>query len=216
MLRLMTLSIAGGLLSGCFSHEAIYPVEWGAPESVDGGGCPRLDGIYANAGQVREADAYDASVAEARSLAHILNGGNGVESLSLWNKLGPTSANPAQDPNVTVELKHVGERLQVIATHADGERRSLELELPPECHDGLFAFEADWDADTETIAPVAPEFSLNSLALGRADDGSLLLHARKTASLFFFFVPAFGYTETAWLRFPPAPAVAVAAAEDEP
>ena len=206
MFRLTAACCTCLLASGCFSSPAVYPGHWRGQQVLNDGDCPVIDGSYLNAGETyRSADGDEHAIAEARSLAHLLNGGTGVESLALWNKLGDSHADPARDPAVTVDLVVLADRLRVTATHADGGSRSLALPLSDDCHDGLYALASDWDTDLELIAPVAPEFSRKSTSLGRADDGSLLVYEKKTAVQWYLLTPAFGYSEAAWIRFSPAP-----------
>jgi hypothetical protein len=207
MLRITAACFAACLAAGCFSHPAIYPDNWAQPEVSGGSTCPSIEGRYANAGQ---------SVFGARSLTHILNGGTGIPSLALWNKLGDSSEDPARDLNETVSLSLIGGELTATATRADGSNRSMTLPTASSCRDGLLQLEGDWDADFELIGPPAPEFSRKSIAVGRASDGSLLVRESKTATQWFLLTPAFGYTEATWIRFEEAPTVASTVAEATP
>ncbi len=217
MFRIATVCLAGCLASGCFSTPAIYPEHWAKPQVSDDRTCPSIDGRYANAGESPGNEKnLGRDVAEARSLAHVLNGGTGVDSLALWNKLGDSFADPALDPNVTVRLSVADGRLHVTAAHADGSSRSLALRVSSSCRNGLLALAGDWDNDVELISPAAPEISRKSIALGRAADGSLLMRENKSAAQFFLLTPVFGYTEAAWIRFEEAPAVTAPVAEAAP
>ena len=217
MPRVITVGLACCLASGCFSTPAIYPEHWAEPVSLEDRACPNIDGIYANSGKSRWTYGIDGQETYgARSLAHILNGGTGVNSLALWNKLGDSFENANRDPNVSIRLA-VGEgRLQVTATHADGSSRSMDLPVQPDCRDGLLALEGDWDTDLWLIAPVAPEFSRKSIAFGRATDGALLVREGKTAVLWFLITPAFAYREADWIRFAELPVSTAAVAEVSP
>ena len=217
MLRVITVCFACCLASGCFSTPAIYPEHWAEPVSLEDRACPSIDGIYANSGETWWTHANAGQeLYGARSLAHILNGGTGVDSLALWNKLGDSFANANSDPNVAVRLSVGGGRLQVTATHADGTSRSMELPVRPDCREGLLALEGDWDSDFWLIGPVAPEFSRKSIAFGRATDGALLLLESKSAVQWFLLTPSFGYREADWIRFKEVPASTVAVAEVSP
>jgi len=217
MLRVITVGFACCLASGCFSTPAIYPEHWAEPVSLEDRACPSIDGIYANSGESRWTHgAAGQEIYGARSLAHILNGGTGVGSLALWNKLGDSFENGNRDPNVSVRLSVGDGRLQVTGTHADGSSRSIELPVRPDCPDGLLTLEADWDTDLWLIAPVAPEFSRKSIAFGRATDGALLVHESKTAVQWFLLTPSFGYREADWIRFKELSTSSAAVAEVSP
>jgi hypothetical protein len=216
MLRVITVGFACCLASGCFSRPAIYPEHWAEPVSVDDRACPRIDGHYANSGESQRSDGIVGhEFTEHHSLAHILNGGTGVELLALWNQLGNSFANPDRDPNVAVRLSVEDGVLQVTAMHADGSNRSMDLPLRPDCRDGLLALEGDWDSDFWLIGPVAPEFSRKSIAFGRATDGALLVLESKSAVQWFLLTPSFGYREADWIRFEELPA-STAVAEVSP
>jgi hypothetical protein len=217
MLRVITVGFAGCLGSGCFSTPAIYPEHWAEPVTVDGRACPSIDGLYANSGESRWThDSDGQEIYGARSLAHILNGGTGVDSLALWNKLGDSFENAHRDPNVSIRLSVGDGRLQATATHADGSSRSMEMPVRPDCRDGLIALEGDWDTDLWLIAPVAPEFSRKSIELGRATDGALLVRESKTAVQWYLITPAFGYREADWIRFAELPVSTAAVSEVSP
>ena len=102
------------------------------------------------------------------------------------------------------------------ATHADGSSRSIELPVGPECREGLRAVASDWDADFWLIAPVAPEFSRTSVAIGRAGDGALLVRESRTAAQWYLFMPVFGYSEADWIRFEEIPEPTAITAEVSP
>ena len=204
------------LATGCFSHPAIYPDHWAEAESSEDGSCPLIDGIYLNRGESAGSTRSPAwGGIASRSLAHILNGGAGVDTLPLWNKLGTTDSDPDTDPNVTVRLSLAEGRLQVTGIHADGASRSIELRLQS-CSDGLLELDGDWDSDFEELGPVAPEFSRKTIEFGRAQDGSLLMRESKSALQWFLLSPAFGYTEAAWTRFAPAATPVANAAQVSP
>ena len=217
MLRVITVGFVCCLASGCFSTPAIYPEHWADPVSTEGRDCPSIDGLYTNAGEIWWTHANAGQeLYGARSLAHILNGGTGVDSLTLWNKLGDSFANANSDPNVAVRLSVGDGVLRVTAMHADGSNRSMDLPLQPDCSDGLLALEGDWDTDLWLIAPVAPEFSRKSIAFGRATDGALLVREGKTAVQWFLLLPSFGYREAEWIRFKEVAAATAAVAEVSP
>ena len=217
MFRITTACFAGCLVSGCFSTPAIYPEHWAKPQISGERTCPSIEGVYANAGESYSSDGISVHfLTEARSLVHILNGGTGVDSLALWNKLGDSFSDPARDPNETVRLSVADGNLYVTAARADGSSRSMEMPVNANCRDGLFVLASDWDTDIELISPVAPEFSRKSIALGRAGDGSLLLRESKTAAQWYLLTPAFVYSEAAWIRFEEAPQVAGVMAEKSP
>lgn len=204
-------------LTGCLSSPAIYPDTWAEQVVSHDGGCPRIDGTYRNSGEsYRDYDGGRHRVRSERSLAHILNGGTGSESLQLWNKLGHTTEDPAGDPSSTVSLRLAEGLLHVTAAHADGASRTLALRVREVCRNSVLALEGDWDLDAEEIGPGAPEISRKSVTVGKAADGSLLVHENESAALFFLFVPAFGYREAEWIRFDQVPAAAMAVAAEAP
>jgi hypothetical protein len=201
---------AGGLLAGCFSASGMIPDDWAEPIVLQGDDCPAIDGTYRNAGETYEPDYSGQYSRHERSLAHILNGGTGRPSLELWNRLGPTAANPSEDRFDSVSLRLANGQLHVSAADTEGDGRTMSLPVHVRCQDSVLAL--DVDRGTYFKGPSSYEdVGRISLALGRAEDGSLLLRETEAGTYIFLFMPVFAYREEAWTRFAEAPATVVAA-----
>lgn len=201
---------AGGLLAGCFSTSGMIPDEWAKPVVLQGDDCPAIDGTYRNAGETYEPDYSGQYSRHERSLAHILNGGTGRPSLELWNRLGPTAANPSEDRFDSISLHLDDSQLHVSAIDTEGAGRTMSLPVQVRCRDSVIALDVDWG--TYFKGPMSyDDVGRISLALGRAEDGSLLLRETEAGTYIYLFMPVFAYREEAWTRFEEAPATIVAA-----
>lgn len=203
---------AGTLLAGCFNTSAVIPDDWPEQVVLQGDDCPVIDGTYRNAGEKYEQLwRHDYSRYE-RSLAHILNGGTGHRSLELWNRLGPTTEIPSEDGFQSVSLRLAAGQLQVTASDAAGGERTVLLPVKARCRDSVIALDIDWGRyvlfpgfdDDNQVGHI-------SIALGRAEDGSLLVREKEAGSYFFLFTPIAGYRDEAWTRFEEAPTTVVVA-----
>jgi hypothetical protein len=203
---------AGTLLTGCFSTSAVIPDDWAGQVVLQGDDCPAIDGTYRNAGETHAALWGGEYFRHERSLAHILNGGTGRPSLELWNRLGPTSENPSADRFDSISLRLADGRLHVSAADAEGDGRTMSLPVHVRCRDSVIALDVDWGRyalfpgfdDDDQVGRI-------SIALGRAEDGSLLVREKEAGSYFFLFTPVAAYRDEAWARFEEAPVTVVVA-----
>lgn len=202
----------GALLAGCFSTSATIPDDWARPVAMPGDDCPAIDGTFRNAGETYEEYGNGEFSRHGRSLAHILNGGTGHESLELWNRLGSTSEDPARDRFDAITLRLADGRLNVSAADAEGDGRSISLPVDARCRESVLALDVDWGRyaqfpgfdDVDQVGRI-------SLELGRSEDGSLLVRETESGSYFFLFMPVFAYRDAAWTRFEETSATLVAA-----
>jgi WD40 repeat protein len=192
MARIASVCVAG--------HHPRY--SGGSPADqvrVENGACPDIDGEYQNAGE-RYNDAYECTTV---SLAHLFNSWDDPALRLADTRLGVTSPDPAKDPYLSVSLRLLDGKLHVVAALANGGTRAFVLPTRQPCQDSTLLLEADWD-DGEAW------FFRRKGALGRAEDGSLLVRESE-AGVAFLLVPVPYFTSAEWTRFPPvAPAPAPA------
>ena len=169
---------------------------WADQVKVESGGCPVIDGEYLNAGGRFSKARHDTFECTTVSLAHLLNSWDDSALREADKRLGPTSPDPAKDPYQKVSLRLLDGRLHVEASLADGSTRGFDLPTHQPCHDSTLFLEADWDQGEAW-------FFRRSGALGRAEDGSLLVREGE-GGVAFFFVPIPYFTIGEWTRFPPA------------
>jgi WD40 repeat protein len=169
---------------------------WADQVKVESGACPSIDGEYQNAGETFSKGKLDTHDCTRVSLAHLLNGWGGPNLEPAENRLGLTSEDPAKDPHETIRLRLLGGKLHVEASLADGSTKAFDLPTRQECRDSTLLLAADWDAWEAVIFR-------STLALGRAEDGSLLVRESQ-GGVMFFFLPFPVFTFPYWTRFPPA------------
>jgi hypothetical protein len=186
--------------SGCISFPPVYGETWAEPVRLEADACPAIDGVYQNAGERFSQGTYQR---QAISLAYLL--GSHAQQRD-DESLGYTFENPAEDAYQTVSLKLTEEKLHVVASRADGSSRTFDLPTREGCRDSAVLLKAAWDNGTALVASMT---SRNTLALGRAEDGSLLVREGSSGVAFVMWVPILAGSDTTWTMFPPvAPASA--------
>lgn len=191
--------LASVLASGCVINErAVYGVNWADKVRLDGDECPVVDGEYQNAGERFESGTYERT---AVSLAHLLNGG-GEKWENKPDRLGRTSFDPAEDGYRTIDLRLMGETLHVEGMREDGTTQAFDLVTRGKCRDSTIVLEGDWGG-SETIV-MASAVARGTVALGRAEDGSLLVRQSQTGVGFLLWMPLVAGTFSDWTKFAPA------------
>ena len=168
---------------------------WADEVKVESGACPVIDGEYLNAGGRFSKARHDTFECTTVSLAHLLNSWDDSALRQADKRLGLTSPDPAKDPYQKVSLRLLDGKLHVEASLADGSTRAFDLPTRQQCRDSTLLLEADWD-DGEAW------FFRRTGALGRAEDGSLLVRESE-GGVAFFLVPVPFFTFAEWTRFPP-------------
>lgn len=203
--------------TGCTTMRPIYPDSWPAQVVVKNGACPVIDGEYQNTGEWFAGERYVAGPArQTVSLAYLLNAGAayilydgyiGAEdevSPDYVNRLGKTYRDPARDAYRTIALRLADDTLHVEASLADDEKRTFALPVSQRCRDSLLVLETGLSP-----AEVYDEYPFvvgrSTYALGRAEDGSLLMHASSWDMMFFVFMPILAEKAESWVRFPASP-----------
>lgn len=187
--------LASGFGTGCISLPGVYGETWAAPVQLEGKACPDIDGDYQNAGETFASGTYERT---SVSLAYML--GTHAEQRN-DSTLAYTFENPSEDAYQTVSLKHEGDRLQIVASRADGGQRAFYLPASKDCDDSMLQLGAAWDSGTMVIASIVGR---SKLALGRAQDGSLLVREKDSGMGLIFYMPIVAGSAEAWNRFPPA------------
>ena len=182
--------------SGCLSFPAVYGETWAQPVILAGDECPVIDGDYQNAGE-RFSGGYQR---EAISLAYLL--GYHAQQRE-GESLGYTFENPAEDAYATVSLKMTEENLHVVAKRADGSSRAFDVARRESCRDSAVVLKPAWDNGTALVASMATR---NTIALGRAEDGSLLVSEGSRGMAFVMWMPIIAGSDKSWTLFRPAAA----------
>jgi hypothetical protein len=204
LIRAAALAASAGI-AGCVS-TAHYDKSWAQQVEVDSGACPNLDGRYQNAGEL-SVKAHDGSTRSVDvSLADLLNawGEPGTDLLRHDddNRLGSTHSDPAQDPYQSVTLRHADGKLHVVATDAQGVTRSFALLTSGRCRASTLLLKASW-ANSETFGLLLSLVQRESLALGKAEDGSLLVRRGDARGAFVLQWPILAFADGDWMRFAP-------------
>jgi hypothetical protein len=189
----LAVILASAFGSGCLSFPGVYGETWAAPVQLEGETCPNIDGDYQNAGEKYDSDTYARTDV---SLAYLL--GSHAEQRN-DNSLAYTFENPAKDAYQSVSLKREADSLQVVASRADGSQRAFELPASKECHDSMLQLGAAWDSGTMLVASMVGR---SKLALGRAEDGSLLVYQKDSGVGLLFYMPIVAGTSQEWIMFP--------------
>ena len=183
--------------SGCV-FRPVYGEFWAKQVKVESDACPVIDGNYQNAGEMFSKAKHDTYEHEMISLAHLMNRWDDIGAGKADKRLGMTFADPAEDAYQTVSLRLVKGKLHIEASLADGGARAFDLPTRQQCRDSTVVLEADWFDDGEAIS------GRKTLALGRAEDGSLLVYEAATEFFWLWPIPS---RSASWKRFPPvAPA----------
>ncbi len=186
-------AVASIVASGCVNSPPIYGENWPPQVKLEADACPSIDGYYENAGR-RSAGALDSP--RPASLVNLLE----FHARSQGFNTEP-GFNPDADAYQEVRLRVADDFLYVDATSADGNKRSFIIPTRRHCRDSLLYLESQPDAGTIVVASM---YERSSIALGRADDGSLLVRGSERFAAFFLYVPVLGINEGDWTIFPPA------------
>lgn len=204
MIRISAALACCALVSGCVSIDS-YPDEWAEMVQVKSGACPDIDGEHKNAAEQFDKTKNGVHERIGRSLAHLLNGG----SLYAWhqadNRFGKTIVDPAQDAYQTISLRLVEGKLHIKASLSGGSTKTFDLPTRQRCSDSTLLLEGDWHG-TATLLTLSLFLTIVdrvTLALGRAEDGSLLVRETAMGGAFIAWAPIPAYVDSAWTRFPP-------------
>ena len=190
----LALILSAVLASGCMTRP-IYHESWAEQVKVEAGACPDINGEYQNTGEAFRKDKHIVYEREQLSLAHLLNGGYGLESHTVDNRLGFTAYEADMDPHRQVRLKLDEDVLHVESTLDDGSIQAFDLPVRRECRDSILVLEAAWSYDLFAAAAVRGYY-----AFGRAKDGSLLAFGNVGGVLLGVFWRSTAF----WVRFPSA------------
>jgi len=191
-------SLALCALSGCVSYGGRYPMNWPDRVVEQSGQCQVVDGDFQDTGEKFEEVADLQYVQEPARLARLLGTWGDQDGLPDENTANLSDT----DPYRAVRLRLIDQRLEVTAYPAEGESRSFQLPVEPECDETLVELAADWNADSFVVISALDRASLK---LGRASDGSLIVKANSAGSMFFLYAPMFWGKDQTWFRFRPAP-----------
>ncbi len=223
MFRLFAICTAAVLAAGCVSIGS-YPDEWAELAHVKSGACPVIDGEYLNQGESSDMGG-DEFKQSTPGLAQILSQGFSIESyqpdvpaeieeVSIeGDRANESIEGPAVDPYEKVSLELVDKTLKVTVTGTDGSTSSFERPVLSRCRGSMMLVAKDWSStlDDEDM-PTSVFLHLlerEAWKLGRAEDGSLLLHVSYGGSLMVLQWPILPVLASGWMRFPaipPAPA----------
>jgi hypothetical protein len=203
--------LACAFTSGCVSR-AVYPETWAQQVQVESGACPVIDGEYQNVGELLTYGKNDRTERTEVSLTGIFNE---VAYDTPSEVLGSDQPLPGGDdrpglpfPELaehayrTIRLQLVQDGLRVEAVPAEGGTRTFEVPTRQACRDSTMLLEADWSAATFSL--IVNFVDRSTLALGRAEDGSLLVRAGSSGGIFIFQWPLLVGSGAGWIRFPPA------------
>ncbi len=194
--------------SGCVINErAVYGIDWADKVQLEGDECPVVDGEYQNAGERFASGTYER---QDVSLAHLFNGGR-EKWHNATDRLGRTAFDPAEDGFKKVRLQLLEGSLYVEATREDGSTRAFNVPTSRECHDSTMFLEGNW-GDSATMV-FASAVARSTVALGRAEDGSLLVRESDTGVGFVLWLPIVAGRFSEWTKFPPVAPGAESAAE---
>jgi hypothetical protein len=188
----LALILSAVFASGCIRHP-IYHESWAEQVKVEDGACPDIDGEYENTGEAFKKDKHIVYQREQLSLAHLLNGGYGMETYTVDNRLGFTAYQADVDPHRQVRLKLDGDVLHVESTLDDGRVQAFDLPVRRACRDSIVVLEAAWSYELFTASAARGYY-----AFGRAEDGSLLAYGNVGGVLLGVFWNSAAF----WVRFP--------------
>jgi hypothetical protein len=206
ILKFSLVVLAGVLTSGCFS-TAIYDERWAEQVKVKSGDCPVIDGQYSNTGEMFYKGKDDSYHRVEVSLADRLNTWGDGEQDGDWtthqadNRLGRTFYDPAMDSYRSIRLEFANGRLKVEGLREDGDTRSFQLVTRNRCSNSTLLLKPSW-AGTETAALLFSLVDRQTLAVGRAKDGSLLIRQGDIGGLFILQWPILVGGDADWIRFP--------------
>lgn len=216
MIRISAVLACCVVTSGCVSIGP-YPDQWAEKARVESGACPLIDGDYQNEGE-SFGKTRRGSKRSTTSLVQVLAEGFSMESDRMNPSIdGPQTEQLAEspatepltdippDPHEKVSLRLVGNTLKVTATGTDGSTASFERPVELECRDSMLLVESDWSTtlnDEEMPTSVFLHMlEREAWKLGRAEDGSLLLHVSYAMSVMVLEWPIFPALASGWIRF---------------
>lgn len=195
--------------SGCVSR-AVYPDTWAEQVQVESGTCPVIDGEYQNAGELFTRGRNDRLVRNEVSLVDVFNEvaydaplevlGSDVSVPQGDDRPGIPFPEPLIDHYQTIHLRLVEDKLHVEAARASGSTETFELATRRQCRDSTLLLEVDWYVATYALLLNVAERT--TFALGRAEDGSLLVRAGLGGGLFILQWPILAGAGANWMRFP--------------
>jgi hypothetical protein len=210
MFRIAAILMTSVLACGCVSIGT-YPDQWAEQVKLESGDCPSIDGEYLNAGE--SLDTKSDELMPDSGLAQVLSDGFGFES----DALGAPTGSAASDYK-KVRLELVDETLKIAATRTDGQIDVFDRPVERRCKDSMWVVDVDWSTtldDEEVPTSVLLHFlERESWKLGRAEDGSLLLHVAYGGSVMVLEWPIFPVLASGWIRFPAAPTATARVAID--
>jgi hypothetical protein len=187
----------------------VYEESWAEQVKVESGTCPIIDGEYLNVGDrgIREKDKAkcDSCGRSTRSLAGLLMLGYDYNVAEDEIRLDPAIDDPTTYVYRSINLRLVGNELHVEALLPDQSVERFELSTRHKCRNSTMLLSTSWDGtDIMGSVPFVSFISHTSLALGRAEDGSLLVRTGSTEGLFLLEWPLILTMGGTWTRFPPA------------
>ncbi len=196
------------LAAGCVSRP-VYDESWAERVKVKSGSCPVIDGEYLNAGEqgLKEKDKAkcEACASSARSLARMLSVGNDFSVPEGEVRSAPSIDDPATYRYQSIRLQLTDDNLQVEASLADGGVEKYELPIQKKCRNSTLVLHVSWDGtDVMGSVPFVSFINHAALALGRAQDGSLLVRNSSTEGLFLLEWPLILVSDGTWTRFAPS------------
>jgi len=177
--------------SGCFT-ASVYDDSWAPLAKTQAGACPEIEGVFENAGEYFSEGKGGKLDREELSLAHILNGGWSLPTHHVADGFGTTFYKAADDEFREISLRLEGDRLLVEAMRPGGELRKFAMPVRHGCHDSLQVLATDWGMDLFSAS-----FMRGHYAIGRAEDGALLVYRRAYGEALGVFWAVKGE----WIRF---------------
>jgi hypothetical protein len=219
MLHRSMVCLAGCVLSGCMHTGGAYPRAWPELVEVEPGACPAIDGEYADVGEMFRGiwgdDKFRSDesgyVMERISLTYLLKGLANYEPLSVPHPDFPESDRET-DLYRSLSLRLTAGSLHVVATGVEGEIVALELPVLARCAESLVTVEPKSETAIFLVANMVDRYRIK---LGRATDGSLLVHLYNSTGLTLMLAPILRFEER-WMRFPQVAAQPALAAGADP
>lgn len=194
------LALVAACICGCVTRP-VYHDAWAARVNVEPGACPPIDGEYSDAGEAYTRTGNGGFQRHARSLAEIFNVTlNSAFDDGTIEQVAFADA-PVRDTR-TVRLHLAGNTLQVKATFSDGGTTSFDLPVQKRCRDSILILAAVRDSTGDSAFAVTGKYVT---ALGRTEDGSLLVRKSETEAGFFWLLPLGVTSHGEWMMFPLAP-----------
>ncbi len=200
----LSVILACALASGCVTRP-VYDDSWAEQVKVARGTCPTIDGTYQNAGEEFHRARGDTLKRTTRSLTRLLNVGYDHLEPADETRLGPAFDDPSMNWYQSVRLQLMDGKLHMEVSRADGGIEGFDLPIRQQCQDSTLLVETNWDG-TGTLKLLGSFVEHNTLSLGRAQDGSLLVRKSEVGAMLFLWWPVMAGGEVDWIRFAPATA----------